>query len=122
MNFLKTALGALGGFAGGIFGLGGTTKLLAAVGLGALLMAAGAYVKGRLDGGALVEARYAAEKVRILKERDVAKEAARAADEARAEADQKALQSLQVKANDTPKNDNVCLDRAGAQRVRRVRP
>jgi hypothetical protein len=126
MNFLKGLLGGAGALLGGAGSLVGGffagPKLLAAFGIGALLLASGAYLKGRYDGNTICEAYYAAEKVRILKERDSAREQAAEADAKAADADAKHIEDLKAKANDTPKNPTVCLDRAAAKRIRSVRP
>ena len=61
------------------------------------------------------------EQTKVLRDRIAAMEAAQQADAERADQDQQKIAELERAANETPKNDTVCLDRAARDRVQHIR-
>jgi hypothetical protein len=87
----------------------------------AALLIGGAYIKGRRDCGAIHASAALKAEVEVLKHRIGVTEQLRAQDGAKAEADAAEIAKLKELIDATPSNPTACLDRSGAERLRRVR-
>jgi hypothetical protein len=87
----------------------------------AAVLVIGAYFKGRSDCSAIHASAALKAEVEVLKHRIGVTEQLRAQDGARAEADAAEIAKLKGLIDATPSNPTACLDRSGADRLRRVR-
>jgi hypothetical protein len=86
----------------------------------AALLIGGAYIKGRRDCGAIHATAALKAHVEVLKHRIGVTEQLRAQDGAKAEADAHELAKLKEFIDAIPSDPGACLDRGGADRLRRL--